>query len=180
MVNRQPSFSKFFSTNKINNTVQYFTRVHFDPAEAIEAVGAAAVPAVTAGGCCELEAAAEAFGPTLSEVTESVTVLLLLLLPLPELEDVELVVEAAELDEAEEEDLLECLAPVLLTFEVLAAFLLLAISLSRDPDPPPDEAEALPERWDDDLLSLAINGGLALLCSPPEKVNKIFFRKIKF
>ena len=73
------------------------------------------------------------------------------------------IVEAVE---AAEEDLLEVdLPPVLLTFEAFAAF----FSLSRDPDPPPDEAEPLPERWDDDLLSLAINGGLALLCSPPEK-----------
>lgn len=143
--------------NKQNQQHKFFTRVHFDPAtEAMEAAGAAAV---TVGGC-GLEAAT-----SLAEVTDSlVTVLLLLLLPLPEA-DVEFVVEAVE---AAEEDLLEVdLPPVLLTFEAFAAF----FSLSRDPDPPPDEAEPLPERWDDDLLSLAINGGLALLCSPPEKVN---------
>ena len=144
--------------NKQNQQHKFFTRVHFDPAtEAMEAAGAL----VTVGGC-GLEAAT-----SLAEVTDSlVTVLLLLLLPLPELADVEFVVEAVE---AAEEDLLEVdLPPVLLTFEAFAAF----FSLSRDPDPPPDEAEPLPERWDDDLLSLAINGGLALLCSPPEKVNK--------
>ena len=112
---------------------------------------AAAVPAVTAVGCV-----AEAEGPpTSEEVTESVVLLLLLLplaLPLLLVDEVALLVV--------EEDL--CLPPVLLTLEALPAF-----SAFPDPDPPPDEAEPLPDRWDDDLLSLAMYGGAALLCSPP-------------
>ena len=114
---------------------------------------AAAVPAVTAVGCV-----AEAEGPpTSEEVTESVVLLLLLLplaLPLLLVDEVALLVV--------EEDL--CLPPVLLTLEALPAF-----SAFPDPDPPPDEAEPLPDRWDDDLLSLAMYGGAALLCSPPAR-----------
>ena len=118
---------------------------------------AAAVPAVTAVGCV-----AEAEGPpTSEEVTESVVLLLLLLplaLPLLLVDEVALLVVEEDLWEA------VCLPPVLLTLEALPAF-----SAFPDPDPPPDEAEPLPDRWDDDLLSLAMYGGAALLCSPPAR-----------
>ena len=125
---------------------------------------AAAVPAVTAVGCV-----AEAEGPpTSEEVTESVVLLLLLLplaLPLLLVDEVALLVVEEDLWEA------VCLPPVLLTLEALPAFLLPASF--PDPDPPPDEAEPLPDRWDDDLLSLAMYGGAALLCSPPARKKDI-------
>ena len=139
--------------------------------EAAEAVAGAA-----AGTLAEPAAVATTGG------TESVEVLLLLLLvpvllllplggppPLPPpLPEVAILTGSAEAGEAEMALFRLALVDELL---LLPAFL---FTVSR----PPAEAwlplTVLPDRWDDDLVSLAINDGLpkllsALFCSPPEK-----------
>ena len=162
---KQRGHCQHFVANK-QNQQHIFTRVHLEAAEAVAAI------VVEAGGAT-------------TGATESGEVLLLLLLlpgllPLPPPADVAFKFPAIttlgfKAVEAE-------VALFRLAFEEEPLLLLFP-----PPPPPPflitvSAAEAwppdLPDRWDDDLVSLAIKDGLpklhsALFCSPPKKKKKV-------